>query len=494
MIRVMIVEDEPHAQRRLRRMIERLDDFFRIEATALDGEEALAKLKSVRCDVVFTDIRMPIMDGAELMQRVRKLYPQIMLVVVSGYSDFSYVSEAVRAQAVDYLLKPLTEEALTHLLSRLKERFLAREHEQIRRMLSARINKAAPLNGGEAGADEKLGVFLLCAGALPICESTDMCPGAEFWSSATLRDAVASALHDLSGFTWEFMGNTPSERIVVLRAEGGQLPALAAYLHDAIVARADMPVSCACHREPISLGEIDRTLKALRRELEQRGRIGESLLLELSDAPWHPRGDEEALLAAEACLGRADAPALDALFGRFEAEKWSQGEIYRLFSMALAKAGAASPDSYVESLRLRAALADSISSALTMAELRGDIASLRLGGDDGGESNSVARRIEQYLRAHYADHITNQTLGGVFGYVPSYVSMLFRREYGISPSEYLTNIRIEQAKQRMLKNPGALIRDVALEVGFKSQHHFSRTFKNREGVWPSDYLGERRQP
>ena len=41
MIRVMIVEDEPHAQRRLRRMIERLDDFFRIDATALDGEEAL---------------------------------------------------------------------------------------------------------------------------------------------------------------------------------------------------------------------------------------------------------------------------------------------------------------------------------------------------------------------------------------------------------------------------------------------------------------------
>ena len=78
--------------------------------------------------------------------------------------------------------------------------------------------------------------------------------------------------------------------------------------------------------------------------------------------------------------------------------------------------------------------------------------------------------------------------------MPSYVSMLFRREYGVSPSEYLTNIRIEQAKRRMLENPGELIRDVALAVGFKSQHHFSRTFKSHEGVWPSDFLGERRQP
>ena len=98
--------------------------------------------------MVFTDIRMPIMDGVELMQRVRRQYPEMMLVVLSGYSDFSYVSEAVRSQAVDYLLKPLTEEALSGLLSQLKERYLAREHEQIRRKLAERINKAAPPSGG----------------------------------------------------------------------------------------------------------------------------------------------------------------------------------------------------------------------------------------------------------------------------------------------------------------------------------------------------------
>ena len=56
----------------------------------------------------------------------------------------------------------------------------------------------------------------------------------------------------------------------------------------------------------------------------------------------------------------------------------------------------------------------------------------------------------------------------------------------------LTDERIEQAKRRMLENPGELIRDVALAVGFKSQHHFSRTFKNHEGVWPSDFVHERR--
>ena len=177
----------------------------------MDGEEALDILKTTRCDVVFTDIRMPIMDGVELMQRVRRQYPEMMLVVLSGYSDFSYVSEAVRSQAVDYLLKPLTEEALSGLLSQLKERYLAREHEQIRRKLAERINKAAPPSGGENAPDERLGAFLLCAGALPICESPEMCPGAEFWSGGALREAAAETINELSTFNWEFMGNTPSE-------------------------------------------------------------------------------------------------------------------------------------------------------------------------------------------------------------------------------------------------------------------------------------------
>ena len=493
MIRVMIVEDEPHAQRRLQRMIERLDDFFRVEATALDGEEALERLKTVRCDVVFTDIRMPIMDGTELMQRVRRQYPEIMLVVLSGYSDFSYVSEAVRSQAVDYLLKPLTEEALAKLLAQLKERYLAREHEQIRRKLAARINKATPPRGGENAADEQLGAFLLCAGALPICESTDMCPGAEFWSGGALREAANETINELSTFTWEFMGNTPAERIVILRADLGELPQIAALLHNAVLVRADMPVSCACHREPIALSEIDRTLRALRKELERHGRIGESLLLEASDDPWRPRGDEAAVQEAASALNNGDEALLAQLFKRFVQEKWSQGELYRLFSMAITQICDSSPSDFARAQRLRAALADSISSALTIDELRGDLASLCASGEENsGETASVAQRIEQYLRKNYAEHITNQTLGGVFGYVPSYVSMLFRREYGVSPSEYLTGVRIEQAKRLLLEDPNALIRDVALKVGFKSQHHFSRTFKNHEGVWPSDFLHERR--
>ena len=492
MIRVMIVEDEPHAQRRLQRMIERLDDFFRVEATALDGEEALERLKTVRCDVVFTDIRMPIMDGTELMQRVRRQYPEIMLVVLSGYSDFSYVSEAVRSQAVDYLLKPLTEEALAKLLAQLKERYLAREHEQIRRKLAARINKATPPRGGENAADEQLGAFLLCAGALPICESTDMCPGAEFWSGGALREAANETINELSTFTWEFMGNTPAERIVILRADLGELPQIAALLHSAVVSRADMPVSCACHREPIALSEIDRTLRALRKELERHGRIGESLLLEASDDPWRPRGDEAAVQEAASALNNGDEALLAQLFNALRRKNGRRGALPALFHGHHA-------DLRQQPQRLcpRATAA------------RGAGRFHQLSADDG----RIARRPRLPVRKRRG----KQRRNGLGGPAHRAVSAQKLRRTHHQPD---AGRRIWLCAQLCEHALPARIRRVALGIphrhphragqahaagrpqrphprcgprrGFKSQHHFSRTFKNHEGVWPSDFVHERR--
>jgi len=130
MIRVMIVEDEPHAIRRLQRLIERNADDFEVVATAFDGRDALEKLEALPCDVVFTDMRMPVMDGVELMRILNERYPECLRVVISGYQDFEYMSSAVRMQAMDYLLKPLEEEALVQLLERIREKYRQKHRGQ----------------------------------------------------------------------------------------------------------------------------------------------------------------------------------------------------------------------------------------------------------------------------------------------------------------------------------------------------------------------------
>lgn len=109
------------------------------------------------------------------------------------------------------------------------------------------------------------------------------------------------------------------------------------------------------------------------------------------------------------------------------------------------------------------------------------------GGEQPDAAHALAGRVREYIDANYTRHITNQTLSEQFGYVPSYMSLLFRRRFEESPSEYLTRVRLERAKQLMRQDQHVMVKDVAEQVGFKNQYHFSKAFKKHTGQWPSDY-------
>lgn len=80
---------------------------FRVAFAARDGVEAFNALETVPCDVLITDICMGRMDGLELVRRTREKYPDIAVVMMSAYEDFSYAQQAVRLGVKDYLLKPI---------------------------------------------------------------------------------------------------------------------------------------------------------------------------------------------------------------------------------------------------------------------------------------------------------------------------------------------------------------------------------------------------
>ena len=98
-----------------------------------DGPEALEQAKELLPDVVFSDIKMPEMDGIELISRLRREMPAVLCVIVSGYSDFEYMKAAIQQSAADYLLKPVNPEELKRLLQRLEATLLAREQQMIPR-------------------------------------------------------------------------------------------------------------------------------------------------------------------------------------------------------------------------------------------------------------------------------------------------------------------------------------------------------------------------
>lgn len=116
-INIIIAEDEELILNNIVKKIESLNLGYKIIATAQDGKTALELIEKLLPDIIMTDIKMPIMDGLELIKAVDTKYPFIKKVILSGFDDFTFAQRAMRYHVVDYLLKPLKIEELADVLT-----------------------------------------------------------------------------------------------------------------------------------------------------------------------------------------------------------------------------------------------------------------------------------------------------------------------------------------------------------------------------------------
>src|SRR5690554_6097140 len=125
MPRIIVVDDEPLIRNGLARMIERVAPEWEVSLEADNGVKALELIISNPIDLLFSDIRMPKMDGLELMENLSEMGYPLPIIFLTGYEDFQYVQKALRHDAFDYLLKPIQEQQLRHVLDRyMQERFI----------------------------------------------------------------------------------------------------------------------------------------------------------------------------------------------------------------------------------------------------------------------------------------------------------------------------------------------------------------------------------
>ena len=118
--KIVIIEDEPPILRDIKRKVEASGDYFEVAGTAYDGVEALSLIKRIEPDLVITDIHIPLVDGLTLAEQVLNLYPDIIIVFISGYQEFEYARKAMKLHVEDYLIKPITYEAMGKLLYKIK--------------------------------------------------------------------------------------------------------------------------------------------------------------------------------------------------------------------------------------------------------------------------------------------------------------------------------------------------------------------------------------
>ena len=152
MIRTVIVDDEPRIRDGLSTLIEWGELGFIVVDKAANGIEAMNKYKSLEPDLIIADIRMPEMNGLELVRAIRSAGGTMHVLILSGYADFEYAKQAMTLRIDGYLLKPVDEERLARALDRVRGQWHQRQALAQREQLMALLADLTGKGEIEAGA------------------------------------------------------------------------------------------------------------------------------------------------------------------------------------------------------------------------------------------------------------------------------------------------------------------------------------------------------
>lgn len=183
----MVVDDEPLVRRSL-------SEFLTLEGytvnSASNGREALTLLKGYTADVIITDIKMPELDGIQLLQQIKKYYPGTSVIFITGYGTIENAVEAMKEGAFDYITKPIIDNEIRIVLQRLiKQQQLLEENIRLKEEISTQASKDHFLD--IVGKDEKMQKIYTLIEAIATTRSTVLIHG----ESGTGKHLIAHAIH-----------------------------------------------------------------------------------------------------------------------------------------------------------------------------------------------------------------------------------------------------------------------------------------------------------
>lgn len=493
MYKILLVEDEPAAQRYLRSLIERKCPDFSVAASAGDGVEALEQVRRTAPDLIVTDVKMPKMDGIDLVVALRELAPRTPVVIVSGYQEFDWVRRALNTGVVDYLLKPVAPRRLSDLLAGLRpalernrdERALARARTAIERGATAAEARAEPEGpqGQEGGSTARWHLALLRGGGPASRDSA--------------RAEIPEADSCLAGFC-RLMGRDRRERLLLAPTER---LARAAFLR--LCAEEMGPPEGLYETLLVAPSEVPEAalgveVRSLSRQLDR------AIVLGLSQTIEAPVRERRAPPLGPVAAARIEHAVLESLPEALVAairEPLGEWGRERLPSAAV-EAGALrllqlverSSRSAIDPAEIEARLRELIFDAGDFEEFSDGFVDLALlaaglGSSEPAEggATSLFESMRSYVEAFYARSLTASVMCQTFRISPSYLGRLFRRHAGRSFNEFLRACRIEAAKRLIRESPTMAIKSVARYVGFHDPFYFSRVFRSETGVSPTEF-------
>lgn len=137
MYRALLVDDDDNITKGLQKLVDWAGCDFEVTGTASNGKDGLELWKKEKYDLIVTDIKMPVMDGLEMIRELRSCGCTAQIIIVSAYGEFSYAQEAMRYGVDYYLLKPVEEMVLEGYISHVRD--LLDSHEDPVRVISSDV-------------------------------------------------------------------------------------------------------------------------------------------------------------------------------------------------------------------------------------------------------------------------------------------------------------------------------------------------------------------
>lgn len=508
MLRLLIVDDEPALLRALVRLAKQLRPTWFVQS-ASNALEAQTLLSETPFDLLLTDINMPVLTGLELAEWCRAQNFDLNILILSGYSDFEFARDALRLGIRDYLLKPVQEPELASLFSKLEEEIELKRSVQSKANLQKSLLQRPQTHEGDTHpqfASAQHLMFLACQGHRCLQ-----------WKSSDDRKQVALEAVQLETF---FEGITrPSEEVLCLNSLFETQTILLTLPHSELEQRIEVLDSLCqhfVHTQP-SLCLIRSNLlenstyfpstqEALLEQLLEHASLFQShYLTPQSEKPVSTQASfQEEALQFWSALGQSASSsnhstlkAWSTLMEAWEATNLKQKELLLAIDELCQLASSnAEWHPLLKPDLLKHSLETLLSEATSWTDFR--CQSLHCLKDYLQQFDQQAllhRKPQQqslhalkcYLDAHFAESITSTQLAERFGYTPTYLSALFKNEYGLSPIDYVIDLRIQVAKRRLLEQPDCSQQELAQQLGFSDPSYFSRVFKKMTGLAPSHY-------
>ena len=540
MYRVLLVDDEILVRDAIRKRIDWEGLGYELAGDCQNGKEAIEFVKEHPVDVVLTDICMPYVDGMELSHFLHDNYPEILIVIFSGFGEFEYAKKAIQYNVSEYLLKPVTAVELSEVLSNMRKKLESarKEEQKIRRL--TKVSKEYQKNE-QMIRSQAISSLVTCSKDMGECirnlEGMGIFLDATDYRVAVLSIDLYSELHEQNleqrqeSALMAFVVYNISDEIVSNYDAGiayqesnnktgilfktnrpreffGTVKKICGEIQEKVYETMKLEISIAVGPYVKKADELHFSYDRANEALSYRYLLGGNLLLDLeSDAKFENDISlyieltqlSEAVRKnqkreVERILKIIHDKIMESRVNKSRACLYMQ-QVIRTLSELVEKVHPDPRRIQEERNQLLGKISEkkTFEKAFDVVECYANGARDYLKMENSSSGKRQAMEAVEYIKENYADPDLN--LNGIcahLGISTSHFSSIFKEETGETFMEFLIRIRMEKAKE-LLEHTSLKNYEIAERVGFADPHYFGISFKKMTGKTPTEYAkGKRR--